>query len=99
MSKIARQSASLIKFELYWMSVYRQGHPRSLDGIYMTTNVEVVLPAVDASGTKTERFHHLFDAPSILEQIKYPLLHIDTDSTERLVEKQPYRARMDFMNF
>ena len=58
---------------------------------------DVMLPAVDASGTNIERFRSLFEVPSILEQSECLLFHIDTDSTEHHGELRLYREKMDFL--
>ena len=60
---------------------------------------DVMLPAVDASGTNIERFRSLFEVPSILGQSECLLFHIDTDSTEHHGELRLYREKMDFLNF
>lgn len=58
-----------------------------------------MLPAADASGTNVEHFRSLFKVPSILKQIKCPIVHIDADSTEYYGELWPYKMRMYFLNF
>ena len=73
-------------------------HPFKLTWI-ATKAFTPMLPAADASGTNVEHFRSLFKVPSILEQIKCPIVHIDADSTEYYGELWPYKRRMYFLNF
>ena len=90
--------AGPINFELHAVLVDEVAHELRIEDLHDRARRSYVASG-RASGTNIERFRSLFNVPSILEQSECPPLHIDTDSAEHHGKIQPYRERMDFLNF